>query len=167
MKKIIATLLAAVMLVGCMLAFTSCAQPAIWDLDKAEENLKDNDYSVSYIDNEDELEAGVAKKLYASKDEEYLSITVYKDTKTAKYVYENLKLEYDMGLKFYKNEINRLENLLKKHKDDLSDSQIERYEDDIKDYKEYIDEAKKESTFGRIGKTVWYGTKTAAEDSRG
>ena len=66
MKKLLAALLAVVMVVGCMLTMTSCSLSIFdpkpqTDLDKAQENLEDNDYLVIVTENTEEtpLDFGV------------------------------------------------------------------------------------------------------------
>ena len=70
MKKFLAALLAVVMVVGCMLTMTSCSlfdpKPET-DIDKAQENLEDNDYLVVVTENTEEtpLDFGVVSVLKA------------------------------------------------------------------------------------------------------
>jgi hypothetical protein len=72
MKRILAALLAVVMIVGCMLTMTSCSLSIFdpkpqTDLEKAKENLEENDYLVIVKENSEEtpLEIGVEAMLVA------------------------------------------------------------------------------------------------------
>ena len=95
MKKFLAALLAVVMVVGCMLTMTSCSlfdpKPET-DIDKAQENLEDNDYLVVVTENTEEtpLDFGVVSVLKAydlvpfiekmQEEDEEFNINELKDT---------------------------------------------------------------------------------------
>ena len=167
MKKLIVTLLAVAMLLSCLLVFSACAAKPEMDLENAAENLEDEDYVVMYIDDEDDLSANVKERLQASNDDESLSITVYKDSKSASLAYKRLKLERDVAIDYYNIQIDNYENMLKKYEDDLEDEDVEYYEEKIDELKEDLKEYKDENVIGKSGKTVWSGTKTAIKDSKG
>ena len=64
MKKFLAALLAVVMVVGCMLTMTSCSLSIFdpkpqTDLEKAQENLEENDYLVIVKENSEETPLGI------------------------------------------------------------------------------------------------------------
>lgn len=73
MKRILAALLAVVMIIGCTLSMASCSVLSIFDpkpqtdFEKAQENLEENDYVVIVEENSDEnpLGVGVEAILYA------------------------------------------------------------------------------------------------------
>ena len=161
MKKILAALLAAVMLMGCMLTFASCGAKPRLDLEKAEEALEDEDYNVNYDDDVDSM--GVKERLYASNDEDYIEIYVFESSKTAKLAYESLKLERDYEIEEMELKIKTYKHMLSKYEDDIDEDDfeemIEELEDELKEYK-------KEYCIGRSGKTVWEGTANAIKDSK-
>ncbi len=161
MKKILAALLAVVMLMGCVLTFASCASKPRLNLEKAEESLEDEDYNVSYDDDVDYM--GVKERLYASNDEDYIEICVYKSSKTAKLAYEALKLDRDQEIKEMELKIKTYKHLLSKYEDDAEDFDLE---DEIEDLEEELKEYKKEYCIGRSGNTVWEGTANAIKDSK-
>ena len=174
MKKIIVTLLAAAMLISCVFVLASCGgnvgeKPEL-NLEDAAENLEDNDYMVNYSDDEDELPVNVAESLVAYDDDEMLTITVYKDSKSADIAFDLIKLQIENEKKAAELEIKELEHLLKKYEDeiaDLDEDMIDEYEDEIKELEKELEEFDEKYCYGKSGKTVWYGTNKAAEDSKG
>lgn len=170
MKKIITTLLIACMLISCLIVFASCnVKPALKDLEDVAETLEDEDYLVSYIDDEDELSPGMSETLYARSEDgdDSLSIIVFSDSKMAKLYYDELKAEYDYEIESIKREIKSIKHMLKKYGDELDSDQEDYYEDELKDLEKELKKMKEEYTFGRSGKTVWAGTADAAKDSKG
>ena len=175
MKKTIIRLIALVFVVCFAFSLASCFEPKplIKDLEKAAENLEDEDYMVRYTDDEDELSVGQVEKLTAYKygddydDYETLTVIVFEDTKSAKLYYEAEKLDFDRELESYEIELKKYEHLLNKYEDDLDSDAIEEIEDEIKELEKAIEEYKDTYVVGRSGKTVWAGTKDAIEDSKG
>ena len=189
MKKIITTLLALAMILSCVLVLSSCSisifapKPEL-DLEDAAENLEDADYSVSYIDDTDELDVGMEEMLYASEvidredfdDEEeyyealdarnYITIVVYSSKKTADIAYQNAKAELDYEIKSTKLEIKSIQHTLDEYEGDLEDEQIEYYEEKLESLEKALDQLNN-TVVGKKGATVWYGTKGAIEDSKG
>ena len=173
MKKWLSAILCIVTVLMCVLVFASCAAKPELDLETAAENLEDEDYNVQYSDDEDELDVNVAERLTASKsngddydDYEYIQITVYKDVKSAKAMYEMLKLQQEVSKKSMKNEIEQLKNKLATYEDDLENEDIDDIEDEIEELEESL-ERLEEIVYGRSGKTVWYGTKDAIDATKG
>lgn len=166
MKRILAAILALLMVLGSVMMFASCGQKPKLNLEKAEENLDDEDYNVTYIDDEDELGIAMSEKLTANDGKNEITIIKYKKSATAKLKYKELKLEYDMQLEYYELRIAYYEHLIKTFDDDLKSSQIDEYEDQIKYYEDLLEEAKDEYVFGRSGKYVWYGTADALKDTK-
>jgi len=170
MKKILTVLLAMAMLLGCVAMFASCGnqgpKPKL-NLEDAADALEDEDYSVHYEDDEDNLGAGVVESLSAYKDDDGLYITKYASSATAKLYFEKFKFQYEMQIKSIKLQIKEKEHLLKKYEDDLDNDDIDDLEDDIKDLEKELEELEDEACFGRSGKYVWYGTKDAIKDSKG
>ena len=167
MKKLIITLLAIAMLLSCVLVFSACASKPEMDLEKAAENLEDEDYIAVYSDDEDDLGAGIEERLYASNEDDSLTVIVYKDSKSAKLAYKAQKLSYDVQIDYYNIQIDTIENMLKQYEDDLDNDDIEEYEEELDELKEELEELKKNSVIGKSGNTVWYGTKAAVKDSKG
>ena len=171
MKKIVTILLAAAMLLSCAVVFSSCAiftpKPEL-DLEDAADNLEDADYYVSYTDDEDNLSVGMEESLSASSDDgdDGLYIVKYADAKSASIAYDEAKMEIDNAKEEIKLSIKKYENILKKYEDDLDSDEIDYYEDLIKDLEDELEEYD-EYVIGKSGKTVWYGTKDAIEDSKG
>ena len=185
MKKFIVMLLAVAMVLSCTLVLASCGnqgpKPEL-NIEDAAENLEDADYTVMFTDDEDDLYPWIEAQLYATNDDdEGIYITVYKDSTSAKLALEDVKVEFNAEIDSINEKIDakerkikQYENILKKYEDDLEDEEIEELEDTIDDLNDEIDELKdelkeikEEACFGRSGKTVWYGTKTAAKDSKG
>lgn len=156
------------------------------NLDRAADNLEVRNYTVSYIDDEDELAVGVEERLYAKtepqinadnfeNEEEYLNyletyipewieIVVFENTKTAKLYYKSLKLERDCELKALKLKLKEYRHILDEYSKDLDDDEEEYYNNYISDLNKQI--GKWENyVIGRKGNTVWCGTKQAMQDS--
>jgi len=169
MKKILTVLLAMAMLLGCVAVLASCTKqgpkPNL-DLEDAADVLEDEDYSVVYVDDEDDLDPGMVETLTAYDDDNYLYVIKFASSATAKLYYEEIKLEYDYNLESTKLEIKSKEHTLKKYDDDLENAEIDEIEDDIKDLEKEIKEMEEEACFGRSGKYVWIGTKDAVKDSK-
>lgn len=162
MKKIIALLLAAL----CIFACCSCAARPAMKLDEAEANLKAKDYIVTY--DKDSSITGVAESLTAYTSlslEPDLIIVVYDTVKLARFAYEEAKLSIDTEIEDIKMEIKKTEYILKQYKDELKSAEIDDLEDNIKDFKEKLEELEN-IVIGRSGKTFWQGTKQAIKDSR-
>jgi hypothetical protein len=164
MKKLLSLILAGALLVGAMFALTSCFGPKPeLDLEKAEEALKDADYTV-YFD--DDMDEGPYVAQLEARDEDGNSLEIYEfeSLKFAKLYEKQLKLEAEYELESKKLQIKAMKLTLKEYGDDLDDDAIEEME-------EYIDELEKEleeSEFvvGRKGKVVWAGTKEAIKASK-
>ncbi len=165
MKKLLSLILAGALLVGAMFALTSCFGPKPeLDLEKAEENLEDADYSVQFDDDYDKDDV-YAATLYASDDDDnYLRIMEFNNVKFAKLYEKQLKLEADYALEEAKLQIKAMKLQLKEYGDDLDDDEIEYMEEQIEKLEEEIDEY--DYVVGRKGKVVWEGTKEAIKASK-
>ena len=95
-----------------------------------------------------------------------LYVTVYATTKLAKLDYENRKAQLEYYKESLEREIKKIKHILDKLDDELKSSEIDDYEDDLKDLEKQLKEYK-EYVVGISGKTVWYGTKDAIKDSKG
>ena len=178
MKKILAKLLAAALVVVMVLTLVACGAKPELDFDDAAENLEDNGYTVNYTD--EDLDVPYAKRLYAYDDDNSLVIIEFQDTKSAKLYYENIKMEYDWEIDELKLELEALEleketyeHIIEEYDRDLSNDEIDDYEeeiddieDDIKEIEKEIKKMKEDYSFGRSGKIVWAGSVDAIEDSK-
>ena len=187
MKKFISLLLATMMILGCMLTLSSCfllkndPKPEL-DLEDAQENLEDKDYTVIYKDNEDELPDGVVEQLEAKNEENgyTITITVYKDKDLAELAYKAQKLNDEMYTKMYKAddasavrvryapklskiEYQEAKHMLENYKRDLDDDEIEKYKKIVDEY----ENGSSDTVYGHSGNVYWYGSKAAVEDSNG
>ena len=174
-------LIALFVLVATLFVFASCSMPPKLDLEKAADNLEDNDYVVMHTDDEDELEAGMKEMLRAMKmdkdgdDDEYLLVIKFETFKLAKLYYKQLKLqfktekdEYEAEIAALKLEIKTAKYELKKYDDDSAwdEDDIDELEEELEELQEEFKKFKKEGKFGIIGKTVWTGTAKAFKDSK-
>ncbi len=180
MKTILAKLLAVALIVVMVLSLASCGAKPELDLEDAAENLEDKDYLVRYIDDKDELELNEVATLYASNDDDFLRVVEYKDAKSAKLAYEEIKMEYDLEIQEIKVEIEAIELEIKFYEhmldeydkdldsDDIDDleEEIDDLNDEIKDLEKNLEKYKEEYSYGRSGKFVWAGTVDAIEDSK-
>ena len=168
MKRIFVAVLALAMVLGSILMLASCGQKPLLILEKAEDHLEDEDYSVSYAKRD--LGTGVEAYLqaYSDRGNDHLTIIKFEKSSTAKIYYEEIKLEREQELATAELELEYLQKLLKLYEDDLKKSEVHAYEDMIDDLEDEIEELKsdEEYVFGRSGKYVWYGTPDALKDSK-
>ena len=166
MKRIFATVLALLMVLGSIMMLASCGTKPKLNLEKAEENLDDADSIVQYEDDEDELSFTMEEKLEAYDGDNSITIIKYKKASTAKLEYAELKQEYDSQVKYYENRIKYYKHIIEAYEDDLKSSEIDDYEDRLKDAEDSLEELEEEAAFGRSGKYVWYGTMDALKDTK-
>ena len=173
MKKILSTILVAVLLVGCVFALASCKsgngeKPEL-DLKAAKKALEKEDYNVTLNGDEDKLDPWIEETLTATNTEygDNLTITVYKDSETAKIMFEKKEKEIKDNIAKYELEIKYYENLLDEYKNDnkLTEASIDGFKDSIKNYEDKLENAK-ELCYGIDGKIVWYGSADAIKDSK-
>ena len=173
MKKIITLFTVAALLLCCMACFASCSGGNVGtapelDFDDAQEALEDEGYTVNVSEDSDEGPA--EQTLYAHKydDGDSVSLTIIecKDSTLAKLTFDTLKLQYEMRIKNYENQIKMLERLLDKYDDDYNSDEIDEMEDEVKELKKSLEKMKEDYTFGIKGKIVWYGDNEAAKDSK-
>ena len=159
MKKILSLLLviASVFAISTSLVACNGPKPKL-NFDKAEDNLKDNDYFVEVIDDEDDIIDAygaygymIEKILvaYSEDREDRITIIKFKTSKAAKLVWES---DGTSGEKMYKY-------LLRKFGDDMEKDEVKALEERIEGYED--------NAQGRSGKYVWYGTKDAVEATKG
>ena len=161
-------LLAICLILATLFCITSCGAKPKLDFEKAKDNLEDKDYFVEFTDDEDELTPNMVAYFEAEDDDgEYLKMIEYKDLKSAKIAYKQLKLEKETELEEYELEKKYYKNLLKKYDGDLESDEIDYIEDAIKELDKKIEELKKETLYGRSGKIVWEGSEKAVKASKG
>ena len=173
MKKILSTILVAVLLVGCVFALASCSpksqgEKPEFDLKKAAENLEDEDYTVTHVDDKDSLDVYIEERLSAhDKDyENSITIVVFKDSKTAKLYYENRIKSMQEDIDYTEAQIEFYEHILKEYESKLKSEEKDEIEDNIKDMKEELEEYKEDYCYGIDDCTVWYGSADAVKDSK-
>lgn len=172
MRKIFSALLALVMLMGAVFMLASCGAKPELDLETAEKNLTDKEYTVKYAKDEDDKDPEIVAKLTASKvngedDTDYITITEYTDTAMAKLAYEEMKASYEYYIDNYEREIKYMEKYLKLYEDALDSDEVDEMKEEIKDLEKELEQMKEDSVFGRSGKFVWSGTKAALDASKG
>lgn len=163
MKNSVKALIALLLVFCTLFSLTSCSVPEL-DLEDAKENLEDEDYYVSYNEDGD---PGIEEYLYASNDDDFICVYICESRKMAKLMYQEFKLQLEYSIQRTELEIKSVKHILKKFEDDMSDDEIDDYEDQLDELEEQLELYKKEYVLGKRGKTVWYGTKTAVEDSKG
>ncbi len=151
----------------CLFAVVGCSGPKL-DFDKAEDNLKDEDYMVTVSEKySGQFGEAVEEYLYAfNEDGDNLTIIKFEKVGAAKKYYKSLKMSYDHEVEEIKLQIEMCKYYIKNFEDDLSSDEIDMYEDEIKDLKEELEDMKKETAFGRSGKYVWFGDKDAIKDTK-
>ena len=168
MKKFIAVLLVLAVLAGAAYYVVNFVinKPNMSDLDALKEKLEKADYMVSYTEN-GESGDGIIEYFMATNEEseDALVIMVFDDKEYAKLYYRELKIRLDYTMKSLELQIDQYEYMLEKD-EDLSESEIERYEKYIEDAEEDL-EHYKDIILVRQGDTIWYGTKDAIKASRG
>lgn len=159
MKKTLKALLALTLALACVLTLVACAKPKL-NLEKAKDNLEDNDYYVSYETARKNLEPGMEEMLSAyGEDGDYVVIVKFSTKKLAKLQYKIIKTEINNDIEETKLEIKALEYTLKKFGDDLSADEEDDIKDDIKDLKDELEELEESLKYiGRSGKYVWYAS---------
>ena len=165
MKRILAAILLVVLTFSSVVLLSSCGPKPELELEDAAENLEDEKYTVTYVDDSDD--AGIEEYLRASNGkDDYLYVTVYADAKLAKFAYKELKMEMKQEKEYYKLQIEYYEYMLDEYGKELESEDEDYYKELIKEYEKSLEEYD-EYVIGRSGNTVWYGTKTAIEDSKG
>ncbi len=164
LKKLFVLALALMMVIG----LVACAPAPEMDLEDAAENLEDEDYLVSYIDDEDDLSPGRVESLSAENDDgDELNVIRFEKSSTAKAFYNYRKVLKSNEKASLKEEIKNLKHLLKNYEDDMKNDEIDDLEDELKDLEKELDKFEEENILGIKGKVVWYGNKSAVEDSKG
>ncbi len=174
MKKILSLVLALMMLVGGVLALSSCGKKVEPNLDlaAAKTKLEAAEYTVSLVDKKEELDPGIAKQFRAYKDggeetdDQYIYIVEYKDKKLAKLYFEETKAQIDYQIASLKAEIEIMEKTLELYEAEMQSEDINELKDEIKELKEDLTDYEENYTIGIDGCFVWYGTVKAAEASK-
>ena len=170
MKKILAALLALMMVVACVATLASCGEAVPADYEDAKKALEDAEYEVMASDDEDEMQAGIKAVIRAYKesededeDGEYIYVYYFENDDMAKLFYKQYKQNLEQTIADAELEIEYYELILEKYADDLEDEEKEEYEEELEDAKEELEKVKENYVVGRKGTTVWYGTKAAAD----
>ena len=161
MKRILAAILLVVLTLSTVVLLASCGPKPELDLEDAKENLEDAKYDVKYYD--EDYGVGIEEYLSATNKDDRLYVTVYADAKLAKLAYKELQMEMKQNKEALKLELKKLEYMLDEYSKDIDEDAVE---EDIKEIEEAL-EKYDEYVIGRSGNTVWHGTKTAIEDSKG
>ena len=164
MKRILAAILLVVLTLSTVVLLASCGPKPELDLEDAAENLEDAKYNVIY--NDDSSEAGVEESLRATNKDDFLYVTVYADAKLAKLAYKELQMEMKQEKEYYKLQLEYYEHMVDEYGKELESEEEDYYKEAIKEIEEEL-EKYDEYVIGRSGNTVWSGTKTAIEDSKG
>lgn len=162
MKKIISMLLVLVMAISCTLVLTSCSEPEL-DFNVAKTNLEAAGYTVS-IKEVDSF--NTVKRLEAEKEDLHLEMYEYKDTGSAKLALEDYEIQIQQGIDNIELMIESLEHILDAYSDTMKSGMIDRYNDQLKEYRAELEVAESISC-GRSGNIVWMGSKAAVEASKG
>ena len=169
MKNTLKRILAFVLAIACMISLVSCSKPQL-NLEKAEENLKENGFTVTVSESPD---TGVDAVLIAIKNlissEETQSLTIYQfgSVKLAKLYYQAEVLDIEREIEALEIEIKAIKHLIKKFDAELDSDDIEDYKEEIIDLKDEIKELKDElKNIGRQGKFVWEGDKEAIKATK-
>ncbi len=162
-------------------------QPEL-DLEDAARNLENKGYTVSYIDDDDELNVNEKEYLYAeyahniapdnfNDYDDYLEyienlspnmlkIVIFKDSKSANLYYKSLKIERDYELKSLRLALKECKHLLYEYEHDLDDEEEKYYNEYISNLNKQISEIEN-YVIGKKGNTVWFGTEQAIQNSNG
>ncbi len=172
MKKIILLALLCIILFGIFFGIISHAVEKIdnmpeTDIIYAEKALEKqgyivNDYATNGVANYF-IYDGISVK--SSSGETVLTIIKFEDLPSALGAYFDMRNEYNDGAQVYKNAIVNREYLLYKFGDTLSTSERKTYEYELKKYENLLEDYEDEHIVGIWGKTVWFGSKDAIEDS--
>jgi len=159
MKKLLTKLLAGFMTLACVCSMAACA-PRL-NIDDAEDALRDKGYEVEVEHNTNyyEIEGMVEKALYAERDDEWIEMVEFSDSKTAKLAYETEKAYYEAEIAVIESEIALYKHFLKEYQDSLTSEQIDEMEDEVKELKkEKADNEKELECMGRNGACIWFAS---------
>ncbi len=174
MKKLLGKILAILLVVVMVTAFSACSKSAgapsagpkpELDLRKAEDNLEDNGYEVYKSDDFDSDFMGYAveKFIEAYDDHNEIILIECKSNKGAEKLY-NYMVNDELEISIMQATIDWYEFLLKEYGDDMYSGEREELEDEIKEYKEELEGL----VYGFSGKYVWFATdEDAIEDTKG
>ena len=176
MRKTIKNLFTIISVLVILFALTSCAfmgETPELDLEEAKENLDDNDYLVTYYDEDYDFKNGsanVLEKIYAysadSDSEDFVSITKYKDSQSALLALREVKVERDIQIKYLKAQIKYYEHLLEEYEDDMDIDEVEELEEELEEYEDMLEILQDDYVYGIDGNYVWYGTIDAIDDTK-
>ena len=175
MKKILAALLALMMVVACVATLASCGKAVPADYEDAKKALEDAEYMVSGYDKDAEVKSRPGVEAYISaykaiegegdEDDTYVGVYVFycENSDMAKIIYKEYKLQLEQYVEELELDIEKYELILEKYADDFTDEQKEDYEDKLEDMKKELETYKDDYVVGKKGTIVWYGNKEAVE----
>ncbi len=170
MKKILAALLALMMVVASVATLASCGKAVPADYEDAKEALEDAEYVVMATDEEDYLSTGMKAQISArdvteDKDdrEAFIYIYYFENDDMAKLYEKQAKQNLEQMIDDAELDIEFYELMLEKYADDLEEEEKEEFEEELEEAKEELEAYKNDYVVGRKGTTVWYGYKSMAE----
>ena len=175
MKKLFSKILAILLVVATVTAFSACSKsagaPSVGpkpelDIKKAEDNLETNRYEVKKVDRRDvdSVDAyALEKGILAVKDDDYICLIEWKTKEAAEKAYDYM-LNCETEFLKTKATIEWYEFILEEYGDDMYSYERTQLEDQIKAYKrenEYI-------VYGISGKYIWFASnESVIEDTKG
>lgn len=176
MKKFLALFFALLMLASSVTLLSACKKEKEDD-DKS--SIKDT-YGIATADPEDLCDAledanytthyrtdsnnpGMTAQLYASNEEHAVYIIYCEAEKTAQLYYNVVKAEYDNDIACLEAEIELCQHMVQDYADDLTSSELDDYEDEVKEMKQELKEFQEDYVLGYSGTVVWYGNRSAFE----
>lgn len=162
MKKILSIISVCISCMMCLLLSVACAgTKPLLDIRTAGDNLRERGYDVEIeYDKESFGVAGaIVAKLYAERDDEYISIIEYEKSKLSQLDMEEWKFEYDASSEYFEYNMNYYKTILDVYRDQLTSSQIIDYEDEIQKYNQYKKELQEQfKATGQSGCYFWYAS---------
>lgn len=159
-----------ILVVLCLFMFlfvlSSCNEKPKLDFNKAKENLEDEGYLITYVDNSEFLEVNEKQSLHGYEDQEFISIIEFRDLKSARLFLKYLESEFDKTTENLKAELKMYKHTLNKYDKELTSEEMDDLKEEIRELEEELEEYEEDYKCGRSGKIVWYGTEDAIEDTK-
>lgn len=168
MRKILSMVLAVMMLAGCALAFSACGAKPELNFETAKANLEADGYTCTYSTSISVFESEQFNAVTFDENGEqadFITISVYTDTKTAKLRYKDAKQLIKSEIESIENQIKWNEALLDEYTSQIDETKYNELKDEIT-YLEYELSQLETYVVGRSGKTVWIGTEKAIDASK-
>ena len=159
-----------ILVVLCLFMFlfvlSSCNEKPKLDFNKAKENLEDEGYLITYVDNSEFLEVNEKQSLHGYGDQEFIYIIEFRDLKSARLFLKYLEAEFDKTTESLKAELKMYKHTLNKYDKELTSEEMDDLKEEIRELEEELEEYEEDYKCGRSGKIVWYGTEDAIEDTK-